>query len=202
MFRRRAYRTRKQVRVRYWLMAAALAIGLVGGASAMAAKLAGVVLPDAREAGGVRLVLNGIALRTYSILGIRIYVAGLYLEQRSHDATAILDSPETKLLDIHFLRSVSRQKSEEAWRTGFANNCRSPCYLDPSDIDRFIAAVPAVRAGDISMFLFTPHGLSITFDGRLLGTITDRHFAREILATFIGPAPPTPRVKRELLGGS
>ena len=27
--------------------------------------------------------LNGIGLRTYSILGIPIYVAGLYLERRS-----------------------------------------------------------------------------------------------------------------------
>ena len=31
--------------------------------------------------------------------------------------------------------------------------------------------------------------------------IADPHFAQTVLATFIGPEPPTPRLKRELLGG-
>lgn len=202
MFHRQGCQTRRPARLRLWLLAGVVAIGLGGAAAAIAAELAGVTLPDTREAAGVRLVLNGIALRTYSILGIRIYVAGLYLQHRSTNAQAILLSPEIKLLEIHFLRDVSRSRSEQAWRTGFANNCTAPCSLDPHNVDRFIAAVPAIHRGDVSMFLFTPEGLSITLDGRDLGTITDQHFARAVLATFIGPVPPTPRVKRELLGGN
>ena len=60
-----------------------LAVGIVGGMAANAAQLAGVWLPDDREVVGTHLVLNGIALRTYSILHVRVYVAGLYLERRS-----------------------------------------------------------------------------------------------------------------------
>ncbi len=196
-----ANQARNPARTRRWLLGGLIAIALSGAASAIAAELAGIVLPDVRDVAGVRLVLNGIALRTYSIVAIRIYVAGLYLEHRSSNAEAILDLPETKLLEIHFLRSVSQERSRDAWQTGFANNCRAPCYLDPRELARFMAAVPAVQAGDVSQFVFTPQRLSITFDGRPLGTVTDRHFAREILASFIGPVPPTPRVKRELLGG-
>jgi hypothetical protein len=33
-----------------------------------------------------------------------------------------------------------------------------------------------------------------------MGDIADPHFAETMLATFIGPEPPTPRLKRELLG--
>jgi Chalcone isomerase-like len=38
--------------------------------------------------------LNGIGLRTFSVLGIRIYVAGLYLERRNSDTDTILHSQE------------------------------------------------------------------------------------------------------------
>ena len=78
--------------------------------SALAAELAGVTLPDTRVVDGKPLLLNGIGLRTYSFLGIKIYVAGLYLPQRSDSAEAILNSPEPKLLEIHFLRDVDAEK--------------------------------------------------------------------------------------------
>ena len=81
----------------------AAAIIMLSG-SAAAAQLAGVALPDAVTLDGAELHLNGIALRTYSWLRIRIYVAGLYLEHPSHDADAILRSPEEKLLVVRFPR--------------------------------------------------------------------------------------------------
>ena len=56
-----------------------------GAVPAAAAALDGVSLPDNVTVGGEQLTLNGIGLRTYSILGIRIDVAGLYLRQRSSD---------------------------------------------------------------------------------------------------------------------
>lgn len=179
-----------------------LAIGLLVGRAGdvRAAQLEGVFLPDAREVAGAHLVLNGVALRTYSFLHIRIYVAGLYLQHRSSNAISILDSEQTKLLEVHFLRDVSRARAQQAWETGFTDNCKLPCRLDPENVARFIAAVPPIHRGDVSMFLFTRGTLTVTYNGRPLGTITDQHFAREVLATFIGPVPPTQAVKKGLLG--
>jgi hypothetical protein len=48
--------------------------------------------------------------------------------------------------------------------------------------------------------LFTSEGVHVTLNGRLMGNIPDPHFAELMLATFIGAVPPTPRLKRELLG--
>ncbi|HEY4174454.1 MAG TPA: chalcone isomerase family protein [Rhodopila sp.] len=176
-------------------------IALASPAVAGAATLDGVAMPEVRVADGVRMRLNGIGLRTYSIFGLHIYVAGLYLEQRSNNSVSILHSPERKLLDIRFLRDVDAADARQAWVDGFANNCRLPeCYLDPRDIQRFLAAVPPIHQGDETMLLFTPKGVDVTFDGRPLGDIADPHFAETLLATFIGPVPPTPRLKRELLG--
>ena len=182
------------------VIGALLAAGLAA-APAAAAQLEGIRLPDVRDVAGTRLVLNGIALRTYSILRIRIYVAGLYLEHRSSNAEAILDAPDTKLLEFHFLRDIQPEAEQKAWRRGFAQNCTAPCRLDPQEVARFLAALPTVRAGDVSDFLFTRQGLVVTFNGQPRGTITDQIFAHAVLASFLGPAPPTPRVKRELLGG-
>jgi hypothetical protein len=170
-------------------------------ASASAATVEGVTMPDARMVSGTQLVLNGMGLRTYSILGIRIYVAGLYLERRSSDAEAILRSPEKKLLDIRFLRDVDAENGQKSWRTGFANNCQPPgCTVNQADVDRFISHVPAVRRGDESVMLFTSKGAVVTFNGRSMGDINDPHFAYVMLRTFLGPAPASPQLKRALLG--
>jgi len=157
-------------------------------------------MPDARMVDGAPIRLNGIGLRTFSILGIRIYVAGLYLERRSDNPDVILHSPDRKLLDIRFLRDVGAEDARKAWKDAFEQNCKAPCYLDPRDVERFLAALPSVHRGDESTLLFTTRGVAVTFNGRPMGDITDPHFAEVMLGTFIGSEPPTPRLKRELLG--
>lgn len=184
--------------IRVLTVAASLALPL---SAPRAAELAGVTLPDTQVVDGTRLVLNGIGLRTFSILGIKIYVAGLYLTQRSNNPESILNSPEPKVLDIRFLRDVDADQAHKSWRSGFANNCRPPeCSVDQKDVEAFIARVPAVHAGDQSRILFTSAGARLTMNGQLMGTIDNAHFAQVLLRTFLGPAPPTARLKRELLG--
>jgi hypothetical protein len=183
--------------IRGLILAAAI---LVAVSVAHAADLEGVSMPDTRAVDGTQMRLNGIGLRTYSALGIRIYVAGLYLERRNGDPDTILHSQERKLLDIRFLRDVDAEDARKAWRDAFEQNCKAPCYLDPHDVQRFLTAVPSVHKGDDSTLLFTSKGVHVTFNGRLMGDIADPHFAELMLATFIGSVPPTPRLKRELLG--
>ena len=115
---------------------------------AHAADLEGVSMPDTRVVDGIKIRLNGIGLRTYSVLGIRVYVAGLYLERRSGDPNAIIHSQQRKLLDIRFLRDVGAEDARKAWRESFEQNCKPPCYLDPRDMQRFLVAVPSVHRGD------------------------------------------------------
>jgi Chalcone isomerase-like len=183
--------------VRALILAVAVIVAL---SVAHAADLDGVSMPETRTVNGTQMHLNGIGLRTFSALGIRIYVAGLYLERRSDNPDTILHSSDTKLLDIRFLRDVDAEDARKAWRESFEQNCNAPCYLDPHDMQRFLAAVPSVRKGDDSTLLFTSKGVHVTFNGRPMGDIPDTHFAELMLATFIGPVPPTPRLKRELLG--
>jgi Chalcone isomerase-like len=168
---------------------------------AQAAEFDGVQLPDTIEAGGKTLKLNGFGRRTYSFLGIHVYVASLYLEQLSSNPEQIMHSPETKLLTVRFERSVSAEDARKAWRDGFANNCQAPCHLDPEDVERFLAEVPAMREGDVFSLLFRQHGATVTVGGQQIGVIAKPQFAEAMLATFLGPRPASPRLKQELLGG-
>src|ERR1700684_123586 len=167
---------------------------------ARAADLNGVAMPDTRMADGTQVQLNGIGLRTFSVLRIPIYVAGLYLERRNDNPDAIMHSTETKLLDIRFLRDVDAEAARKAWVEGFEGNCKKPCSLDPHDVQRFLAAVPTVHNGDETTLLFSPNAVGVRLQGQPMSAINDPHFAEIMLATFIGDEPPTPRLKRQLLG--
>lgn len=177
-----------------------LAMFLVLSAPGRAAQLEGVTLPDTQSVGRGELLLNGIALRTYSIFHIPIYVAGLYLIHPDSDPDHIMRSTDAKLLEIRFVHDVAEENARAAWREGFDLNCVAPCRLAHEDVERFLASVPATRKGDRFSILFTRDGAEFAANGRLIGNVTDRRFATAILATFIGPEPPTARLKKELLG--
>jgi hypothetical protein len=169
--------------------------------AAQAAEFDGIELPDTVEAGGKTLQLNGFGRRTYSFLGIHIYVASLYLEHLSSNPEQILHSPETKLLTVRFERNVSAEDARKAWREGLANNCQPPCHLDPQDVETFLAGVPAMQEGDVFTLLFAPRGATVTVGGKQIGPTIKPQFAEAMLATFLGPRPASPRLKQELLRG-
>lgn len=181
------------------LMLAVLLLAAAPG-SALAARFAGVTLPNTTTAAGTALTLNGIGLRTYSFLGIHIYVAGLYLETPRHDAEAILASPNVKVLVLHFVHDVSAAKVQNAWRKGLRDNCIAPCTLRPALLERFLASLPGVHAGETVELVFSPPGMRAYFDGKLAGSLDDPQFARLMLAVFLGPHTNAPQLKTELLG--
>jgi hypothetical protein len=179
----------------------AFALMLPAWSVARAVELAGVQLPETVQVNGKALRLNGFGLRTFSPLRFRIYVAALYLEHPSTDPNAIITSPETRLLAVTFVRSISANTARRSWRDGLENNCLSPCHLDPRDVAAFLAEVPAMHAGDSFSLLFTPGGATVTVNGRQLGVIPNPQFAEAMLATFLGPRAASPRLKRQLLAG-
>lgn len=177
-----------------------LAAWLRAAPPAGAGELEGVKMPDTHQIAGRTLRLNGMGIRTFSFLDIRVYVAGLYLEQPSRDPEAILASPQMKMIDVVFLHDASAERVRDAWMDGFREDCRPPCRLKPEQVAEFLAAVPELRKGDTSRMLFAPDRVEIGVNGRVLGMIRDPDFMRTILATYLGPHPPTEQLKRGLLG--
>ncbi len=170
--------------------------------NAWAANLAGVTLPDNYPVDGHSLVLNGIGLRTLTIFRVKVYVAGLYLLQPSHDPQQILKSPGPKVILLQFLHSGSKADVEKQYRAGEARNCGdgSCAASNQADFERLVAAAPGVNVGDTSTYVFTERGVRVYANNRLIGDFADRDLAYHLLAGFIGAHPPSQELRSSLLG--
>jgi hypothetical protein len=171
-------------------------------AQARAATLEGVVFPDSYPVEGETLVLNGVGLRTLTIFHVKIYVAGLYLLRPSHDAAQILSSPGPKVVVMEFLHAGSKADVEKEYRKGEEENCGDgECDpADRADFERLIAAAPGVQPGDTYTYIVTDSGVQLLHNNKPVIALANKDLGYRILAGFIGNHPPSPELRRELLG--
>ena len=129
------------------ILAAVSILALAGLSPLHAATLAAVEFPDQAVVGGKPLVLNGLGLRTATMLKVEVYVIGLYLEAKSSDAGAIIESPQTKRLAMHFVRNVTADKLRDGWKEGFDANYKDVDSIK-AEIEKFNASMRDVKKGD------------------------------------------------------
>lgn len=175
---------------------------LVVGAPASAAERDGVRMPDRIQAEGKPLVLNGLGTREATFLKVDVYVAGLYLEKRSSDPRAIIDSEQVKRLVLHFVRDVDRDDITGAWQEGFEKNASKDARAKlRARIERLNGWMAAMRDGEELMFTYVPaRGITVVVKGATKGTIPGSDFARVFLSIWLGPHPPNQGLKDGLLG--
>jgi hypothetical protein len=164
-----------------------------------AASLAGVTLPDTAEVGGTKLVLNGLGLRKKFV--VKVYVAGLYLEQKSSDPDAIIKAEAPKRIVMQFLRGVSKSQLVDAFNESFDNNTPDARKTMKADIDRFLDALEPVKEGDQMVFAYLPGtGTTFAINGKEKLTIAAPAFAPVLFSVWLGPKPPTADLKKGMLG--
>jgi hypothetical protein len=197
MFRRmNASRKHRGTRVEMGLIAAMLAIG-----TAHAAERSGVSMPDTVTVQGQSLVLNGLGVRQATVFNVDVYVAGLYLPQRSTDPAQILRPDEAKRIDLMFVHDVSRDQMVNAWREGFEKNAGAHmAELEPR-IDQLDGYMSDRKKGDTLSFTYQPgKGVQVRDGGQVRGTIPGDDFAQALFAIWLGPHPPNEGLKDGLLG--
>lgn len=167
-----------------------------------AAEVAGVRLPDYWMLDGHALPLNGIGVREYGLLKIDVYVAALYLPKPDQDPVHILAAPGPKVIQMQFLRDINREDALKVWDHYFAENCKSPCVLPAAEIAAFKAFAPTTVKGDTQTYLFYDNHVEVLANGKPIGKVGGPRFPRLLLSTWIGDYPPTPALRRALLGRS
>lgn len=164
-----------------------------------AGTLNGVILPDTVQAGSTTLVLNGMGLRTKYM--VKVYVAGLYLPQKSTDANAILQPEMPKRIVMHFVRNVSKSQLVEGFSESFENNTPDLVKALHPDIDHFFSALDAVKDGDELVFTYVPStGTSLAVAAKEKLTIASPKFAQVLFSVWLGPKPPNTSLKKGILG--
>ena len=146
------------------------------------------------------LTLNGTGIRTATIFAVKVYRGSLFLEHPSHDANAIIRSNESKRVEMEFLHKVSADQMRGAFKEGFENNCKPNCDALAADLNQLNQMLVDLKVGDSMRFDFLPTKVELRIRGEKVGEITDPPFAKVLLATWLGPKPPTEDLKAGMLG--
>ena len=186
------------MRVR-WIACVALALAAVPAA---AMELAGVTLPDTTTVNGSTLTLNGMGVRTKTILKVKVYVAGLYLATPNHDAAAIIAADEAKQVVMHFLyKKVEKDKLTEAWREGFEKNSAVVLSALKARLDEFCALWPDMASSEQAVITYIPGtGTRLELKGKEAGVIPGKDFADAMFAVWLGAKPVDAGLKEGMLG--
>jgi hypothetical protein len=185
----------------------ALAIGLLAALSlsAAAAELEGVRLEDRIRAGGQELQLNGIALRTRAFF--KVYVAGLYLQEKVKSADSAFAAPGAKRVSMVMLRDVGGETFATSLADGLRENLSDAelAKLKPQ-IEELMAAIGRIGEAKKGMSIVLDYapagGTTIQVNGAPQGKpIGGEDFFRALLKIWLGDRPVSTDMKKALLAG-
>lgn len=207
----RGFYTHEDAQMRRLFPAALVAAVSIGAAVPAAAQDAattpaatatrdGVTLPTTVTAEGHELVLNGLGLRKKVVF--KVYVAGLYLPERSSDAEAILAADQPRRIVLQFLRGVSEDQMCDAMYDGLERNTPGHAPELRTKFDEFCAMMEPIEKGEQFVFTYLPGtGTIIEAKGTRKGVIEGKEFADALFASWLGPDPgPGDGTKKDLLG--
>jgi long-chain acyl-CoA synthetase len=176
------------LRARSMALAALLGAALLVPAGALALDVSGVRFDDHVTLEGTSLVLNGTGLRHVTIFGIEVYVAGLYVPTRGHDATEVLRADRAKQVVLVMKRDVSRDQIGTAFREAIERSAGSRTASLRTEIDAFAAWIPAMHEHDRVTASYTPaSGLTVTSTASTTTFHASNDFAAALFGVWIGP---------------
>ena len=148
------------------------------------------------------LVLNGLGLRKATFLAVRVYVAGLYLPQKSSDPREILGTDRPWYLLLHFVRDVSAADIRDAFSEGFKKSAGGHLPAFATAIAALQARMIDFKEGNTLGFANVPgKGVTVTVNGAAGAPIDGAGFASALLGIWLGADPPNGDLKTGLLGG-
>jgi hypothetical protein len=181
------------------IVVAALTALLATTVPAQAGTLQGVTFPDTASVGGKSVKLNGMGVRVAYIF-VKVYVAGLYLEQTTTDAQTAIQTDEAKRMILQFLRDVDHDEMVSKMKEGFANTATAA--LQPK-VDQFSGFfTQPLKEGSQTVFDYVPGtGTTVTISGDSKGTIPGADFMKALWGIWLGDKPVDANLKAGLLGG-
>jgi hypothetical protein len=186
----------------------ATAVALVcatAGVAAQPSELEGVKLAPTAQVGSSPLVLNGAGLRVRVFF--KVYVAALYLPQKTTDAAAALAQKGPRRVAITMLRDVDADTFAKALVDGLRDNhteAQMAAMKAPMDaLTANLKLVGEAKKGDVIHFEFQPEqGTRTLVNGQPRGNaIAGDEFFTAVLRIWLGDKPADAGLKKGLLGG-
>jgi len=181
------------------LLAVCIAISMIQMPAAVCGTLDGIPMPETATVGEKALKLNGMGTRKATFLKVKVYVMGLYLEEKSQDGPAIAASSQAKKIVMHFVRKVAESDLQDAWQEGFEKNT-TDFEAIKTQAHQFHEMQASMEPGEQIVLEFLDEGVTVTVKGEVKGTITGRAFQEALLLIWLGPEPPNDDLKQGILG--
>jgi len=168
--------------------------------SAFALDVAGIQMPDTMKAGGQNLVANGGGKRTK--FGMKVYVAALYLKQKSSDAQKIIAADEPMAIKMEVTSGmVTEDKMKAAINEGFENATGGNIAPIKPKIDAFTAVFKEIASGIKYDFIYVPgKGVEIYKNGQMASTIQGLEFKKALFGIWLCDKPAQDSLKEAMLG--
>ncbi len=172
--------------------------------SAMAASLENQTFEEVAQLVNKDLQLNGLGVR--SVLFFKVYVAGLYLIDKSKNSQDVLSNGEPKRLQLQMLRDVDAADIKKALIDGMRERCSESQWIAlkarASQLARTIDMIGRSKKGDTIALDFVPdRGMTLTYNHVIQGnSIHGQDFYNAILSIFIGERPVDASLKQGLMG--
>ena len=191
-----------------WLRAC-LIVGLLVGlapflVTAQPLEVEGQKFEPTVQVGGQTLNLNGVGLRKRAIF--KVYVAGLYVPQKSTNAATLIGDKGPRRVSLRMLRDVDAGSFIDSFNDGLKNNLSEAqlAALKPQ-IDSLTSTLKSIgeaKKGDAINFDYTADGgTRISVNGQPRGdAIPGADFFSAVLRIWLGEKPADEALKKGMLG--
>lgn len=181
-----------------------LAVCLMGSV-AVAKEASEIKLPESLKAGSSDLILNGSGLRIKKVgfVKLELYVAGLYLTQKSTDAATLTNADENMGIKLHITsKLISSKKMANATRDGFEQATGGNTAPIQKEIDEMISVFSEkINVDDVYDLVYVKgEGTQIYKNGKLAKTIKGLEFKKALFGIWIGNDPVQADLKKNLAG--
>ncbi len=156
------------------------------------------------QVGGQTLNLNGVGLRRRAIF--KVYVAGLYVPQKSTNAATLINDKGARRVSLRMLRDVDADSFIDSFNDGLKNNLsESQLTALKPQTDALTATLKSIgeaKKGDAINFDYTPeNGTRISVNGQPRGNpIPGAEFFSAVLRIWLGEKPADETLKKGMLG--
>jgi hypothetical protein len=147
---------------------------------------------------------NGVGLRKRAIF--KVYVAGLYVAQKSSNAAAVIADKGARRVSLRMLRDVDAGSFIDSFNEGLKSNLSEAqlTALKPQTdaLTATLKSIGEAKKGDAINFDYTPEGgTRISVNGQPRGdAIAGADFFSAVLRIWLGEKPADESLKKGMLG--
>lgn len=165
-------------------------------------KVSGVKFKDHIKLAGADLKLNGSGLRTKFF--IDLYIAALYLKEKSHNATEIINADQEMMIQIHVISNlITSENLSKGTAEGFSKSTNNNTDTIQPHIDAFLEAFKEpIKIGDIFEFVYQPNiGITLLKNRKITKRIASGlDFKRALFGIWLADRPAQKSLKASMLG--